>query len=160
MQRKHILFTSALLAILVAGMFLFAYLSRQQVEAPAPSETVATSTDPFEDITRINAKHFFTDPPGIHTLAGELPMPTPCDLLTTNAVLLDNGSRALVSFDVVNNAGGQCEQNVNPQRFKVGFQAPKDIKIEAVFKGRPVELNLIPAQDGERPQDFELFIKG
>ena len=64
------------------------------------------------------------------------------------------------SFDVVNNSKDQCEQTVTAQRFKVGFKAPKDIKIDATFKGNPIELNLIPAQQGENPADFELFIKG
>ncbi len=161
MQRREILLIVALLIAIVGGMFTYAYIKRSAMSTP--SNTVKeTPVDPqtLMNVTRIDAKHYFTDPPGVHTLAGELPMPTPCDLLNANAVLLDDGKRAVVSFDVVNNSGGQCEQKVTAQRFKVGFKAAKDIKIEATFKGKPVELNLIPAAAGENPADFELFIKG
>ena len=162
MQRSRIILIVTLLILLVVGMFVFAYLMRgNQAQAPQPSQTETTQqSDPYEDITRITAKHYYTDSLQAHTLAGEIPMPTACDLLTTNAVLLDNDSRVLVSFDVINNSPQECEQKVTPQRFKIGFKAPKDIKIDATFKGRPVELNLVPAKDGENPQDFELMIKG
>lgn len=161
MQKKHIILVLSLLVVLVAGMFGFAYLSRTQIEresteTPAP---VAETAENATDTTTITAKHYYTDPPGVHTLAGEMLMPTACDLISNNVVLLDNGTRAVVSFDVINNATN-CEQKPTSQRFKIGFQASKDIKIEAVYKGKPVELNLIPAKEGESPADFELHIKG
>ena len=66
---------------------------------------------------------------------------------------------AIIDFDVVNNTKG-CVEVATPQRFKVSFDASVGASIKARFMGRNVELNLIPAGEGETPDSFELFIKG
>ncbi len=163
MQRQTIVLIVGLIVVLIAGMFIFAYLKKAEYERRLMEQAQVSQSeserDPY-DISRIDAKHYFTLPQGVHTVAGELMMPTPCDLVDTNVVLVDNRTRAVISFDVVNNAAGQCAQTPTPQRFKAGFEAPENIQIEAYFRGKPVELNLVPAGPGENPADFELFIKG
>ena len=65
----------------------------------------------------------------------------------------------MVDFDVINNAD-MCAQVITDQRFSVSFDASEEARISAKLEGRQVELNLIPAAEGETPDDFELFIKG
>jgi len=149
----------ALIIAIIGGMFIFSYLKQAEYRDFIESGGAATPDDSFT-VSRLDAKHYYTQPQGVHTIAGEIVMPTACDLLTYDAVLLDDGKRARIYFDVINNSDEVCAQVQTPQRFKVGFAAPEDIQIEAVFKNMPIELNLIPAGPGETPADFELFIKG
>ncbi len=162
MQRQTIVLIVGLIVALIAGMFVFAYLKKAEYNRQLMEEAQTPTQEDDEEynIARIDAKHFYTMPQGVHTLAGELSMPTPCDLIDTNVVLLDDKTRAIVSFGVINNSDGQCEKTQTQQRFKVGFEAPKDITMEAYFMGKQVELNLVPAGPEENASDFELFIKG
>ena len=109
-------------------------------------------------ITRIDAKHFFVN--GVHTLAGVIPFPTPCDLLEVTAQVAKSlPEQVSVNFSVINTAK-TCEQAITMQRFKVTAQASEGAQFTAFFMGRPVELNLIPAEKDETPESFELFSKG
>lgn len=148
-----------LFALIVAGMFVFAYLKRQEVVAPAPTVTVEEPVSvPYADITRIDAKHYFIE--GLHTFVGEVPFPTPCDLLEADSTVMESYPEQIrLDFTVINNAEA-CAQVVTAQRFVVTARASEAATVTATFMGRPVELNLIPAAPGERPEDFELFIKG
>jgi len=51
-------------------------------------------------------------------------------------------------------------QLVTPARFKIQVAASENASIRAEFMGRRVELNLIPAEEGESPDDFEVYSKG
>jgi len=160
MEHKKIIIAGALFFVIVAGMFVYTAMKKNELNKPAPS--VATTTDtvstPYSSITRIDAKHFFID--GTHTVAGEILMPTPCDLLNWDTRILNfKPEEAMIDFTVVNHADS-CEQVVTPQRFKVSFSADENVIIKATLQGRPIEMNLIPALTGESPDDFELFIKG
>ncbi len=167
MNRTTILLLIALIVALVGGWFIFSSLPGLSTGGTSVSD-VSDEMPPAEEetveITRIDAKHYYTmtGQGGVHTVAGELMMQSSCDLLNSNAVLLDEGegTRAVISFDVVNNDPEVCDKTPTPQRFKIGFPAAKDIKIEAVYKGQEVPLNLIEAGPGESPADFELFLKG
>ena len=64
-----------------------------------------------------------------------------------------------VDFKVINNAEA-CTQVITPQRFKVEFDASENASMRARLNGRNIELNLIPAAEGETPDEFEIFIKG
>ena len=87
-------------------------------------------------------------------------MPTPCDLLESSAVVAESfPEQIMIDFSVLNNAEF-CSQVITPQRFKVTAPASEKATFSAKFMGRDVELNLIPAEPGEVPDDFELFIKG
>lgn len=157
MNQKAIIICIALFILIVVGMFGFAYLKKAEVTAPVQDEKPQEQVE-YASITRITAKHFFID--GVHTLAGEIPMPTPCDLLETEARVMESSpEQVVVDFSVLNNAEF-CAQQVTQARFKVSFTASEDASISAMFMGRAVELNLVPPAEGETPEDFELFIKG
>ncbi len=143
--------------IVVGGMFGYAYLKNKQMRdtiivPPAPTERPM-------GVTRVDAKHFFKD--GVHTVAGEIMMPTPCDLLEADPVIQEGTpERVTIAFSVINNTSGVCAQVQTPQRFKTSFNASEGAFISATFKGEPVILNLVDAGPDENPDDFELFIKG
>jgi len=162
MSQKSIILIVVLFALIVAGMFIFAHLKKGELEQnqqlPVIDQTPVVEEVPYPDITRVDAKHYFED--NIHTLVGEINMPTPCDLLQAEAVVMESfPEQVRIDFDVINNAD-VCAQVVTPQRFKVEAVASEEATFSAVFMGRDIELNLIPATEGESPEDFEIFIKG
>jgi hypothetical protein len=159
MNQKAIIISIAIFILIVAGMFVFSYLKKSEVaEQNQPTIEKPQEEVKYASITRITAKHFFID--GVHTLAGEIPMPTPCDLLEADARVMESmPEQIVVDFNVLNNAEF-CAEQVTNQRFKVSATASEEATIRATFMGRDVELNLVPPDPGETPDDFELFIKG
>ena len=159
MEHKNIIASGIVLVLIIVGMFVFAYLKRSEIETVVPpvSTTEETKT-PYDTITRVDAKHFFID--GTHTLVGEIPMPTPCDLLNWDAPVEKSApEKVMIAFTVINHTES-CPETITSQRFKVSFVAGQDAVMNATLQGRAIELNLIPAGEGETPDDFELFIKG
>jgi hypothetical protein len=159
-NKRAIIIAIVLFALLVAGMFTFAFLKKSELEEEALLNELPQPAGEVEyaSITRIDATHYYID--GLHTLVGEIQMPTPCDLLEASATVMESYPEQIaVSFNVINTAES-CDQIITPQRFKVSAPASDEAGFSATFMERPVELNLIPAAPGELPEDFELFIKG
>ena len=159
MNQRTIVIAVALFILIVAGMFTFAFMKKNElVEQEPVVEDEAQEEVEYASVTRITGKHYFID--GVHTIAGEIPMPTPCDLLEVEAMVMESmPEQVALDFTVINNAEF-CAQVVTPQRFMVSATASEAATYSATFMGRPVELNLVPAGEGETPEDFELFIKG
>lgn len=160
-HRKAVIGAVVLFILIVVGMFIFAYLKRGEVAEPVVDEQQQQEEEPsgpYGHIDRIDAKHFYSD--GTHTLAGEIAMPTPCDLLDPSVTVAESfPEQVTVEFNVVNESD-MCAQVITPQRFKVEFDASENASISARLDGRTVELNLLQPDEGETPEDFELFIKG
>lgn len=160
MDKRTIVLIVLFFGLIIAGMFTFAYLKRTELKVnPEPVATSTVETDvPYANITRIDAKHFFVD--GVHTIVGQVELPTPCDLLTTKSAVRESMPEQ-VSFDfAVTNTSDMCAEVITAQRFKVSATASEGAILTATFMGRSVELNIIPAAAGETPDEFELFIKG
>ena len=161
MSNKLIVLVVAVFVLIVAGMFGFAYLKNAEAPVQLPDAATqtdaTTSTSPY-GITRIEAKHFFID--GVHTIVGELAMPTPCDLLKTDATVAESMPEQVTFNFTVVNTSDSCVQTVTTQRFKASATASAAALLNATFMGQRVELNLIEAAPGETPDQFELFIKG
>jgi hypothetical protein len=159
MEQKHIIASVLVLVLIVLGMFIFAGMKHKEiVEENTPPAPVVEETTPYDNITRIDAKHFFDGK--THTLVGEILMPTPCDLLNWSSDIAESmPEQVTVRFDVINDAD-MCAQVMTPQRFKVSFDASQGANIRVLFMGKELPLNLVPALPGESPDDFEVFIKG
>jgi hypothetical protein len=158
MSNKAIVLSMVLFMIIVGGMFGFAYLKKAEITEPVVAPVATSTTENSYGISRIEATHFYID--GTHTIVGEIALPTPCDLLTTDARVAESMPEQITfSFSVLNNSE-MCAQVVTIQRFKVSAEASKEASISATFMGMPVELNLKEAAPGETPEDFEVFIKG
>ncbi len=160
MSQRAIIMSIILFVLIVGGMFTFAIMKQRElakeaiIEAPAAEEQPV----PYPQVARIDAKHFFVD--GVHTLVGEIEMPTPCDLVETSATVAESyPEQVTINFNVINTAEF-CAQVVTKQRFSVPVTASPGATFTAQFMGRSVPLNLIPPLPGETPESFELFIKG
>ena len=162
MSQKSIILIVTLFALLVAGMFVYASLKQAELQQ-SPAIVYAQANELPEEvlyprITDIYAKHFVGQ--GAHTLVGEVDMPTPCDLLQVETIVMESYPEQIVlDFTVINNAD-DCIQMISSQRFKVELQASSGASFSAKFMGRDVRLNLFPADEGQLPDEFELFIKG
>jgi hypothetical protein len=160
MKQHGIIIAIVIFALIIIGMFTFAFLKKSELEQQPVQNTQpeVPAPTPYDSITRIDAKHFFID--GTHTVAGEVMLPTQCDLLNWETLIRESMPEGVtIAFMVVNNAE-MCAQATAPQRFLVTFSASEAASIDASLNGRKVELNLIPALPGEKPEDFELYIKG
>lgn len=141
MSQKSIILIVTLFALIVAGMFLYAHLKQSEMAiAPTPAQPTDTSStepvSPYANIERVTATHYFID--GTHTLVGEVNLPTPCDLLVTEAVVMESlPEQVRIDFSVINNAD-TCAQVVTAQRFMVSVEASEGATFEATFNGRPV----------------------
>lgn len=160
MDRRTIILVVTLFALIIAGMFVFAFLKKAEAPAVVIDSTITPDPVPYPDVTRINAKHYLTEKT-THTFVGEIIMPTPCDLVDVVARKESATSTAetVLGFTVINTTDS-CVQTATAQRFMVTATAPEDATFTATFMGRVVPLNLTPALPGESPADFELFIKG
>lgn len=159
MSHKIIGLIVALFVLIVVGMFGFAYLKKVEAPAALPEATPTTAgaLDTY-GITRIEAKHFFSK--GVHTIVGELSMPTACDLLTgTSTVTSTVPPIVIFDFSVINNSR-DCALLPTAARFKVEAVAGNDATLKARFMGKDVDLNLTEAAAGETPDSYEMFIKG
>lgn len=161
METKAIVIASITFLVVVCGLFGFTWYQKSLVTEQV-SEPVTVTPDQSEDsdseMRRITAKHYYID--GVHTLVGEIEMPTPCDLLQHEVVVAESfPEQIMIDFTVLNNSEN-CIQVITSQRFMVEVPASEAVTISARYEGVPVILNLIPAAEGETPDEFELFIKG
>jgi hypothetical protein len=161
MDKRTIILIVTFFTMVVIGMFIFAYLKRAEISNPAPEPvTNSDSTEQvmYPNITRIDAKHYYID--GVHTYVGQLEMPTPCDLVNVDSSVAESFPEQItLNFSVINNSEN-CVEMITAQRFMVSANASVEASTKAIFMGREVELNLIPAAPGETPEEFELYIKG
>lgn len=161
MSQRVIIVSVLLFAALVAGMFVFAYLERTNLSVePVVTDTAdsVTEQDRFDHIESVDAKIFYID--GVYTLVGEILMPTPCDLLQSEAIVAESFPEIVqLNFTILNNAE-TCAQVMTPARFKIEVPASIEASFHAHFMDRDIRLNIIPAAPGETPDEFELFTKG
>lgn len=128
-------------------------------EVASTTNWVNTPAQPvITDKTVITAKHAYKA--GKHIVAGEVPLPTPCDILETNAIASADKKSVIVQFVSTIKTSEACAQTITPVRFKVSVAADKNAKITATFNGQPVILNLIEAGPNDNLDNFELYIKG
>lgn len=158
MSKKSIYLFVTLFVLIVIGMFTFTAMQKKNIDTINSTPT-ATSTTPLETygISRIDGKHYFIN--GVHTVVGEVAFPTPCDLLTTNSeVAAGTPNTVKLNFNVINNSS-DCAKIVTNQRFSIAATSTKDSNFEGYFMGSRIELNLTEALPGEKPEEFEVFIK-
>jgi hypothetical protein len=153
--------TLSLVGIAVLALFAWTlWYSWNATQAPEP----AAEGEIVEEIgfvpQRITAQHQYRA--GMHTVAGEVDLPTPCYLLETNAVVRveePDPDEAIIQFSTVDQSE-ICAQVITPVRFKESFAASEDATITATWNGTEVPINVIEVGPDENLDDFELFIKG
>jgi len=90
LSRRVIIVAIVFFCLIVAGMFTFAFLKKTEIqESNIEDSLVQLSAEvKYAAISRIEAKHFYID--CVHTIAGELAMPTPCDLLQNEVMVAES----------------------------------------------------------------------
>lgn len=166
MDKKSTYIIAGILILAVIGFIVISFQKTTlDTNPPLPADTASTTAwenTPAEVIatpkTVITAKHAFKT--GVHTIAGEVPLPTPCDILETSAIASADMKQVVVEFTSSVKSGDKCPLDITPARFKVTVKANKDAIISAMLNGKPVTLNLIEAGANENLDNFELYIKG
>jgi hypothetical protein len=156
-SKKVIIWILVLVAVaLIGGGFYYSSKVKKADNSTVKEEVV--SEDGSDLAMTINTKHQYKN--GMHTLVGEMDMPTPCHLLesiaTKDAVQPNKFAIAFTSTF----KGEQCAQVVTPMRFKVSFEGPKDIELSATLDGKKVLFNLFEVKPEENIDTFEIYIKG
>lgn len=144
------------LAFVVFGVTL--YYSMRETESPRDENEVAEEAGYVPDV--VNALHQFKD--GVHIVAGEVDLPTPCDILESDAAVAvrePSEDLATIQFTTLHE-GEICAQMLTPVRFKTSFTAGEDAEMKATWNGISVPLNIIEVGPGGDIDDFELYFKG
>jgi hypothetical protein len=157
---RNVLVTLVVLALILLGVILVVSRHGNNDSDKTPLDNASSTTD--NGLTMlINAKHQYNADTSEHVVAGEVEMPTACDLLSTDVTVDDSTDPDTVTLIfTTTNSGEECAQTVTTERFKETFTAPEDATINATFNGQPVELNLVPADPGEDLNNFEIYLKG
>ena len=164
--------TYIILGIVILALAVFAFITVQKssllgtgpetYDARSVASTTLWENTPAEIVvnpkTVITAKHAYLK--NEHVVAGEVPLPTACDLLDASAIVSADKKQVLVQLASKIATGEKCSPNVTPARFKVTAKALKNATIIASLNGQTVTLNLIEAGPDENLDDFELYIKG
>jgi hypothetical protein len=162
--------TFIIAGVLVVALIAFAGIMLQRSEvtmAPGSSDDSAWQDAPAAELVEevvspsrviVTAKHAYRA--GVHTIAGEIPLPTPCHVLESSAIAAEDGSSIQVQFVSRTGEGEICAQVITPARFKLTAKANQKATFTGTFNGSPVTLNLIEAGPDEDLDAFELYIKG
>lgn len=157
MKQSYIYIAIAVVLILT-GLFVASMFIGNEEVAQQPQQENEQETERRPEVT-ITAKHQYKD--GIHIIAGEIDMPTPCHILDWSVIGADDTPPPIYSIDFTLMSEAEvCAQVITPSRFKVEFEGQENAEIQATLNGDDVVLNLIEAGPDEDLEDFELFIKG
>lgn len=155
MQENGNKFVYGIIVLVVLAALVLGYgILRSTFTNTTPT---ATSTEqlPAEEMRIVTAKHQYKE--GVHTFAGEIVMPTPCDALSwTVATTTDT---AQIAFTTTSPAEA-CAQVITSQRFKVSFRGSASTTAQATLDNAPVRLNIIEVGSEENLDNFEIYIKG
>jgi len=145
------------LAFVVFGVTLY-YSLRETERSAEEIEEESENVGYVPEV--INALHQFKN--GMHTIAGEVDMPTPCEILESEAaVAVREPSSDLVTVQFSTFHEGEiCAQMLTPVRFKTSFNAGEDAEMKATWNGTTVPLNIIEVGPNDDIDDFELYFKG
>ena len=163
--------TFLIAGIIIIAVVVFVFISFQKstfdTQLPSPEEVASTTAwenaPATPDITItpktvVSAKHAYRN--GEHIIAGEVPLPTPCHILDSNAVVSTDKKNILLQLTSSVVSGEVCAAVVTPARFKVTAKADKNATITATLNRQDVTLNLIDAGPNDDLDNFELYIKG
>ena len=155
---------AAIFIILAIALFIFtinkARTGDEKVATDEITETGPADTAPGS-ARIITAKHDFED--GMHTIAGTVDVPTPCDRLEAEPFFVEGDKTNVeIRFKTINQSAEDeaCAQVITPARFKVEYEAPEEAVASATLNDESVVLNLIEVPEGEDLDSFSEFIKG
>lgn len=122
----------------------------------------ATSSEDSFAPDIITAAHQYDEESGVHIVAGETEVPTPCHMISHDVSIAESmPEQVSLNFSSnVEDPDQMCAQAISTQRFKVTFEASEEATISATYNGQDVRLNLQEVGPGENLEDFEVYTKG
>ncbi len=154
MKKGIVISVVVALALILVGTWVYVKYVKND-SSDLSGEVKGEETENIPDIT---AKHQWKN--GKHIVAGEVNLPTPCYLLSTDSVVAESLPEQVTLQFTATTQGDMCAQVVTTERFKIEFDASQDATITATWNGKPAKLNLIPAGPNEDLLNFEIFLKG
>lgn len=159
MDKKGTYLIAGIVIIAVAGFIAISFQKSTidtKQSAGDTASTTAWENTPAEVVASpeivITAKHAYQN--GAHIVAGEIPLPSPCDILESNALPSSDKKQMLIQFAYTVRSGEKCSPDITPARFKVSAKADKNAVLSATLNGLPVTLNLIEAGPNENLNDL------
>jgi hypothetical protein len=145
--------SSIIIAVILAlAVIVFIVVSFQKSSLNTKSDTASTTEwvntpaepspeDPLTTKTIITAKHAYKN--GIHTVAGEIPLPTPCHVLESSVSASADKQKVFIELLSSIKSGEMCAQVVTPARFKVSVPADAGATISMTLKRKPRQLRAL-----------------
>ena len=158
MNTRILLGVVIVLAFVAFGITLYYSLQNSEEIRNDTESTQETAPGYLPDV--VSVLHQFKD--GMHTIAGEVDVPTPCDLLQAEAVVEVREPRedmVTLQFTTLNDAD-TCAQVITAARFKETFSAGEKAEFTALWNGRPVRLNIVEVGPNDSIDDFDVYFKG
>lgn len=142
-----------LLIVLGAGVYGYEAISKKSiVESPSALE------ESNESLPILDIKEQYRD--GKFTFAGDVQAPTPCNTVTSEAVLNgDNSYQIQITIkDLPQDA--VCADVITDKEYSVTFEASQNAQISATINEKPYELNRFSVPLDQDINTYELHIKG
>jgi hypothetical protein len=169
MDRKGTFIMLGIVVIAVIGFIVISF-QRETIDTAINTDMNASTTDwenapadktgevQVSEKTVVTAKHAYRN--DAHIIAGEIPLPTPCHLLESQATVAPDKKEVFIVLTSSIKNGETCAERVTPARFKLTIKAAKTATFRATLNGQEVTLNLIEAGADDNLDNFELYIKG
>jgi hypothetical protein len=150
------LIVAAVAILLILGGF---YLSSRANSKSDAFDPMTESTRDTEALTQtVEVKHQYKD--GVHTWAGEINLPTPCDSVEVKAEKDSADANKVMLMFTTSNTAEVCTQVITARRFKTTIVAPENIQVTGTLNGAELKLNIFEVPKGENLDAFEIDIKG
>lgn len=162
MSKQALITISVIVLAIIVGAVLLTTGERSTNQNNNQVGGAATSSENGFVPNIINAAHQYNDETGVHIIAGETEVPTPCHALSHDVTIAESMPEQ-VSLNLsssVEDPDQMCAQEISSQRFKATFEASEDARISATYNGQDVRLNLQEVGPDEDLEDFEVYTKG
>lgn len=162
MSKQSLLTIGAVVLAIIVGAVLLTTGDRTTTDPANQVGGAATSTDSSFAPNLITAAHQYDEDEGVHIVAGETDVPTPCHMLSHDVSIAESfPEQVSLNFSSsVEDPDQMCAQVISSQRFKITFEASEEASIQATYNGQDVELNLQEVGPDENLEDFEVHTKG
>lgn len=162
MSKQSLITIGVIVLAIIAGAVLLTTGERTTNQNNNQVDGAATSTDSGFVPNIINAAHQYDDETGVHIVAGETEVPTPCHALSHDVTVAESmPEQVSLNFSSnVEDPDQMCAQVISTQRFKATFEASEEASISATYNGQDVRLNLQEVGPDENLEDFEVYTKG
>lgn len=168
MDRKSTLIIAVIIFIAIAGFIVVSFqksVINSEVSSPQIASTTWENTpaEKMNDLritpqTIVTAKHLYLN--GVHTFAGEVPLPSQCHILGSHISASKDKSQIFIALTSSTISSDECAPLITPARFKLTIPANKNSPMFTTFNGQEITLNLIEASPDDNLNNFELYIKG